>query len=44
MLAISPTAGAIAVVVMFAPYHYVSRSVRVERWADSSRSHRRVMG
>jgi amino acid transporter len=40
MLAISPTAGAIAVVVLFALYHYVSRSVRVERWADSARAHR----
>ncbi len=38
MLAISPTAGAIAVVVLFALYHYVSRTVRVERWADSSQS------
>jgi hypothetical protein len=27
-------------VVLFALYHYVSRSVRVERWADSARAHR----
>lgn len=40
MLAISPTAGAIAVVVLFALFQYLSRSVRVERWADSSRSYR----
>ncbi len=40
MLAISPTAGAIAVVVLFALYQYVARSVQVERWADSSRSRR----
>lgn len=40
MLAINPTAGAIAVVVLFTLYQYVSRSVRVERWADSARSHR----
>jgi hypothetical protein len=40
MLAISPTAGAIAVAVLFALYQYVSRSVHVERWADSTRSHR----
>ncbi len=40
MLAISPTAGALAVVVLFVLYQYVSRSVRVERWADSARSHR----
>jgi amino acid transporter len=46
MLAISPTAGAIAAVVLFVLYQYISRSVRVERWADSSRSHRlqRVRG
>jgi amino acid transporter len=40
MLAISPLAGALAVVVLFILYQYVSRSVSVERWADSSRSHR----
>ncbi len=40
MLAISPMAGAIASVVLFMLYQYVSRSERVERWADSSRSHR----
>jgi amino acid transporter len=40
MLAISPMAGAIASVVLFMLYQYVSRSVRIERWADSSRSHR----
>ena len=40
MLAISPTAAAIAVVILFTLYQYVSRSVRVERWADSGRSHR----
>ena len=40
MLAISPTAAAIASVALFTLYQYLSRSNRVERWADSSRSHR----
>ncbi|MGB5575150.1 MAG: amino acid permease [Thermoanaerobaculia bacterium] len=40
MLAISPMAGAIASVALFMLFQYVSRTVRVERWADSSRSHR----
>jgi len=40
MLAISPTAAAIASVALFTLYQYLSRSQRVERWADSSRSHR----
>ena len=40
MLAISPMAGAIASVALFMLFQYVSHTVRVERWADSSRSHR----
>ena len=40
MLAISPLAGAIASVVLFMLYQYVSRNVQIQRWADSSRSHR----
>lgn len=40
MLAISPLAGAIASVVLFMLYQYVSRTGGVERWADSSFSRR----
>jgi amino acid transporter len=40
MLAISPLAGGIASVALFVLFQYLSRSVRVERWADSSRSRR----
>ncbi len=40
MLAIHPLAGSLAVVVLFALYQYVARTVSVERWADSDRSHR----
>ncbi|MDX1390434.1 MAG: amino acid permease, partial [Acidobacteriota bacterium] len=40
MLAIHPAAGAIAVAILFALYQYVSRTSRVERWADSDRSRR----
>ena len=38
MLAIHPTAGAIAGALVFAVHQYVSRTVSVERWADSARS------
>jgi amino acid transporter len=40
MLAINPTAGAIAVVVIFAVHQYLSRRVVFERWADADRSRR----
>jgi hypothetical protein len=40
MLAINPTAGALAVAVLFAIHHYLSRSVNVDRWVDSDRSRR----
>jgi hypothetical protein len=40
MLAINPTAGGIAIAVLFAIHQYVSRTVSVERWADSARAHR----
>ncbi|MDX1388350.1 MAG: amino acid permease [Acidobacteriota bacterium] len=40
MLAIHPAAGAIAVALLFGLYQYVSRTSRVERWADSDRSRR----
>lgn len=38
MLAIDPLAGAIAGGILFAILQYVRRTVRVSRWADSSRS------
>jgi len=40
MLAINPTAGAIAGAVLFAVHQYISRTVAVGRWADSDRSRR----
>ncbi|MGD8415052.1 MAG: amino acid permease, partial [Candidatus Latescibacterota bacterium] len=40
MLAIDPLTGAIAGVILFAILQYVRRTVRVSRWADSSRSAR----
>ncbi len=40
MLAINPTAAAVAMAVLFALYQYLARSVRVARWADSDRSRR----
>ncbi len=40
MLAINPTAGAIAVVVIFAVHQYLTRRVVFERWADADRSRR----
>ena len=40
MLAIHPTAGAVAVAVLFALHKYVSSNAEVERWADADRSHR----
>ncbi len=40
MLAIHPAAGAVAVALLFGLYQYVSRTSRVERWADSDRSRR----
>jgi len=40
MLAINPTAGAIAMALLFAVHQYISRSVLVHRWADSDRSRR----
>jgi amino acid transporter len=39
MLAISPTAGGIALVVLFALYQYLQRSNKTVRWADSQHSH-----
>ncbi len=41
MLAIHPVAGVVATVLVFAVHQYVARTVRIERWADVSRS--RVM-
>ncbi len=38
MLAINPTAGVIAVVLLFGIHHYVAARVDVARWADSERS------
>jgi hypothetical protein len=38
MLAIDPTAGAIAIAVLLAIYHYVGRTILHARWADSTRS------
>jgi amino acid transporter len=40
MIAINPAAGAVAVAVLFGLHRYVSRTSRVERWADSDRSRR----
>ncbi len=40
MLAINPTAGAVAVAVLFAVHQYLSQKVVVDRWADSERSRR----
>ncbi len=40
MLAIQPVAGIAAVLLLFAVYQYIARTVSVERWADSDRSHR----
>jgi amino acid transporter len=40
MLAINPTAGAIAAALLFAVHQYISRTVAVGRWADSDRSRR----
>ena len=39
MLAIDPTAGAVAISVLFAIYQYLKRTVSPPRWADSQRSH-----
>ena len=39
MLAIDWKAGALAVAVIFILYHYLLRTVRQERWADSRRSY-----
>ena len=39
MLAIDWKAGALAVAVLFILYHYLLRTVRQERWADSRRSY-----
>ncbi len=38
MLAISPTAGVVAVVLLFGIHQYVAARVEVARWADSERS------
>jgi amino acid transporter len=40
MLAIHPTAAIVAVVLLFAVYHYIASRVPMGRWADSGRSHR----
>ena len=40
MLAIHPTAGAVALAVLFAIHQYLARTVSVNRWADSERSRR----
>jgi amino acid transporter len=40
MLAIQPLAAAVAVVLLFSVYQYIARTVSIERWADSDRSHR----
>ena len=40
MLAISPLAGVAAVLLLFAIYQFVARTVSVERWADSEPSNR----
>jgi hypothetical protein len=40
MLAINPTAGAVAIAVLFALHQYIARNVDVERWAASERSRR----
>ena len=40
MLAIHPLAGAIALAVIFSIHQYISRTVVVDRWVDSDRSHR----
>ena len=40
MLAIDPLTGAISGVILFAILQYIRRTVRVSRWADSSRSAR----
>jgi amino acid transporter len=40
MLAINPTAGAIALALLFAIHQYIERTVSVERWVDSERSRR----
>ncbi len=39
MLALSPTAGALAVVFLFAVYQYLKRKAGPARWADGSRAH-----
>ena len=39
MIAINPTAGAGAVVVVYGIYQYLGRREQVERWSDVSRSH-----
>jgi amino acid transporter len=40
ILAIHPLAGAVALAVIFAIHQYLSRTVKVERWADSDRARR----
>jgi len=40
MLAIHPAAAVIAVILLFGIYQYVAGTAAVDRWADSSRSHR----
>ena len=39
MLAINPVAGIAAAAVLFGIHQYLTRSITVARWADSSRSH-----
>ena len=39
MLALSPTAGALAVLFLFAVYQYLKRKAGPARWADGSRAH-----
>jgi len=40
MVAIHPTAAVVAVVLLFAIYHYIASRADVNRWADCGRSHR----
>jgi hypothetical protein len=40
MLAIQPLAAVIAVLLLLSVYQFIARTVSVERWADSDRSHR----
>ncbi len=40
MLALDPTAGAVAIVILFSLFQYLRHSVDVRRWSDSSRSAR----